>query len=236
MDNSIFSLNHDCEIQTYKIGREGEPLLKADAYLAGANLLRDYAIHNNQFSQVDTYYPGIRMPIAFNYTLALAKHFQSHIEDTFGLPLSKVKRAASRYSIVTADPKSLSLRQRIPHFDAPSRNSLAMIHYLCDEPDSGTALYRHRESTFEYVDEKRQQQYVQSIDRQFDDPLTHPQGYICSDTDNFEMLQSFSAVYNRVLMYRGSSLHSGLIRPDYNFDPSPETGRLTITTFIEFRD
>jgi hypothetical protein len=31
-------------------------------------------------------------------------------------------------------------------------------------------------------------------------------------------------------------LHSGIIQPDYNFDPSPQTGRLTITTFFEFRD
>jgi len=236
MHKSIFSLNHDCKIHTYKVGREGEPLLQADEYLADIDLLRDYAIRNNQFSQADTYYPGIRMPISFNYTMSLAKHFQGYIEDTFGLSLSKVKRATSSYSIVTATPASLGLRQRIPHFDAPSRNSLAMIHYLCNAPDSGTALYRHRQSTFEYIDEKRNKQYVQHIDRQFDNPLKHPQGYICGDTDNFEMLQSFSAVYNRVLMYRGSSLHSGIIRPDFNLDPSPETGRLTITTFIEFRD
>ena len=236
MNKSIFGLSHNCEIDTYKVGHEGEPLLVANAYLAGADQLRDYAIHNNQFCSTDTYYPGIRMPIPYNYTMTLAKNFQAYIEDHFGLSLSKVKKAASRYSIVTTSPGSLSLRQRIPHFDAPSRNSLAMIHYLCDVPDSGTALYRHRESDFEYVDEKRYDQYMQSLDRQLNDPLKHPSGYICGDTDNFEMIQSFAAVYNRVLMYRGSSLHSGIIRPDYNFDPSPQSGRLTVTTFIEFRD
>jgi hypothetical protein len=171
-----------------------------------------------------------------NYTMAIAKNFQDYIERVFGLHLSKVKKAASRYSIVTASPESLDLRQRIPHFDAPSRSSLAMIHYLCDGDDSGTALYRHKASSFEYVDEKRNAQYLENIDRQFANPLDYPEGYVCGDTDCFEMIQSFPAVYNRMLMYRGSSLHSGIIQPDYNFDPSPQTGRLTITTFFEFRD
>ena len=236
MDKSIFSLNRDCEIHTYTVGDDREPLLKADKYLTGVDMLRDYAIRNNQFSKAGTYYPGIRMPIPFRYTQTLAKNFQVYIENIFGLPLSKVKRATSSYSIVTASPDSLSLHQRIPHFDAPSRNSLAMIHYLCDIPDSGTALYRHKQSTFEYVDDKRKQQYMQNIEQQFDDLLKHPQGYICGNTDYFEIIKSFSAVYNRLVMYRGSSLHSGSIQPDYNFDPSPKTGRLTITTFIEFRE
>lgn len=236
MDIPNFNPNQNCEIQTYNVGAEGEPVLKADGYLADPDLLRDFAIRNNQFSKTDAYYPGIRMPIHNHYTLALAKYFQSDIENTFNLPLSKVKKAASRYSIVTEFPESLSLRQRIPHFDAPSRNSLAMIHYLCDGSDSGTALFRHKPSNFEYIDEKRVQQYTQGIDRQFADPSKQPQGYICSDTDAFKMIESFSTNYNRLLMYRGSSLHSGIIQPDYNFDPSPKTGRLTITTFIEFRD
>jgi hypothetical protein len=236
MDKSILSLSSSCQVDTFKIGSEGEPLLKVDGFLSGADSLKEHAIRSNQFTKADTFYPGIRMPISINYTMAIAKNFQGYIEGLFGLQLSKVKRAASRYSIVTSLPESLDLRQRIPHFDAPSRHSLAMIHYLCDGADSGTALYRHKESSFEYVDEKRNSQYLQNIDRQFANPLDHPQGYICGDTENFEMLQSFPAVYNRMLMYRGSSLHSGVIRPDYNFDPSPQTGRLTITTFLEFRD
>jgi hypothetical protein len=236
MNKSIFKLSQDCTVDAYNVGHEGEPLLIANAYLAGADQLRDYAIQHNQFCATDTYYPGIRMPIPYHYTMTLAKNFQGYIQDHFGLSLRKVKKAVSRYSIVTVAPESLSLRQRIPHFDAPSRNSLAMIHYLCDAPDSGTALYRHKQSTFEYIDEKRHDHYIQSLEEQLNDPLEHPSGYICGDTVNFEMIQSFAAVYNRVLMYRGSSLHSGIIRPDYNFDPRPQTGRLTITTFIEFMD
>lgn len=235
MDKSIFSLDQNCQVDTYNVGLEGEPLLKVDGFLAGADSLKEYAIRNNQFTQADTYYPGIRMPIPINYTMALAKNFQGYIESVFGLHLSKVKKAVSRYSIVTASPESLDLRQRIPHFDAPTRNSLAMIHYLCDAADSGTALYRHKESSFEYIDESRNSDYLYNIERQFANPLNHPKGYICGDTENFEILQSFPAVYNRMLMYRGSSLHSGIIQPDYNFDPSPQSGRLTITTFIEFR-
>ena len=76
--------------------------------------------------------------------------------------------------------------------------------------------------------------YTQNLQQQFDDPLNQPNGYIHGSTENYEEIASYKAVYNRLLMYRGSSLHSGIINSDYNFDPSPETGRLTVTSFIEF--
>ena len=124
--------------------------------------------------------------------------------------------------------------QRIPHFDAPTRNSLAVIHYLSDAPNSGTSLYRHRETGYEYIDQLRLESYKQNLQRQFDNPSQYPSGYIHGSTKEYEEISSHKAVYNRLLMYRGSSLHSGIIKPDYNLDPSPETGRLTVTSFIEF--
>ena len=99
----------------------------------------------------------------------------------------------------------------------------------------GTALYRHKPTGFEYVDEQRYTPYMESIEQRYPSESHYPEGYINGSTDCFEEVASFDAVFNRLLMYRGTSLHSGKIGKDYNFDPSPATGRLTLTSFFEFK-
>ncbi len=236
MDESIYSLCPDVHVECMHIGSEREPLLLVDSFIDGAQALKDYAADNNNFPIVESYYPGKRMAVPFSYSLALAKNLSSYIEGFFGCDLRKVKRAASRFSIVTTPPDELGLLQRIPHIDAPSRNNLAVVHYLTHLVDSGTSMYRHKDSGFEYIDAARYESYMTDIRRQFPNPDKYPKGYICGDTPEFEVITSFDSRFNRMIMYRGSSLHSGNIRENYNFDPNPATGRLTITTFIEFSD
>jgi hypothetical protein len=99
----------------------------------------------------------------------------------------------------------------------------------------GTSLYRHIPTNFEYVDEQRYTSYTAKIQERFPTEDKYPEGYINGSTDQFEEILSVDAVFNRLLMYRGTSLHSGKIGKDYNFDPSPATGRLTLTSFFEFK-
>ena len=233
-DRSNYAPCKNMEYECLKMGADQQELMRVDSYIQGADALRKEAIAGNNFAVADSFYPGVRMAISDAYILALVRNFQAVIRDFFKLDLRTIKSAASKYSIVTSKPEELKLMQRIPHFDAPSRNSLAVIHYLCDAPDSGTAFYNHGETGYDYIDRSRLGKYEQSIVKRFQDPLRQPSGYVCGDTQDYSEIASFGAVHNRLLMYRGSSLHSGIIRPDYNFDPSPETGRLTITSFIEF--
>jgi hypothetical protein len=223
-------------IETLQLGRERQPLLKIDDCMAGVDELRQRAITANNFAKADTHYPGVRMLIDPMYSLAIAKVYKQYIENFFGLNVQKIKKIVSAYSIVTLPPQQLNILQRIPHFDAPTQNSLAMVHYLCNASTSGTCFYRHRETGYEFINSERREGYVKTIEQQFSEPAVRPSGYICGDTAEYEVIASFEAVYNRLIMYRGSSLHSGLITPAYNFDPSPETGRLTIASFIEFYD
>lgn len=221
-------------LECLKIGAEQQELVQVDSYIQGADVLRQDAIERNNFAVADSFYPGVRMEISDAYIIGLVTNLKDVISNFFGLDLRRIKRAVSKYSIVTFKPEDLSLMQSIPHFDAPSRRSLAMIHYLCDAPDSGTSLYRHRETGYEYIDEKRREKYMGCVEERSRDLSLQPSGYICGSNEDYEEIISVNAVYNRLLMYRGSSLHSGIIKPDYNFDPSPETGRLTVTSFIEF--
>jgi hypothetical protein len=230
----MYALCKDIDYEYLKVGNDQQELVRVDNYMQGAGALLEDAISRNNFAVADSFYPGLRMDITDAYIIQLVRNLQHVIQDFFKLDLRKIKKAVSKYSIVTFSPENLKLMQRIPHFDAPTRNSLAVIHYLSDAPNSGTSLYRHRKTGFEYIDQLRIENYTQNLQQQFDDPSKHPSGYIHESNETYEEIASHNAVYNRLLMYRGSSLHSGIIKPDYNFDPSPETGRLTVTSFIEF--
>ena len=231
---STFECDKNAALQYLRIGNEAEPLVQVDCFLKGLNALKAYAVSNNHFSAQDSFYPGIGMQVPDAYIISLVRLLGKPIRDLFEQDVRKIRSAAARFSIVTTPASDLNLLQRVPHFDAPSRYSLATIHYLCDVPDSGTKLYRHRQTGFEFIDNDRINHYMRSVKAQFSDPARHPSGYICGSSPEYEEIASFEAVYNRLVMYRGSSLHSGNIGPEYNFDPSPATGRLTITTFIEF--
>jgi hypothetical protein len=60
--------------------------------------------------------------------------------------------------------------------------------------------------------------------------------YINGDNQYYEQIGSYDAKFNRIVMYRGNVLHSANIAPDFNFDPNPRTGRLTLTSFIQCRN
>lgn len=229
-----YVLCEDAKIECFKLGNEQQEVVLVDSYLKGALDLKKYAIEGNEFARADSFYPGLRMPIPQEYTIALLKNLGYFMAQFFGLEIRGIKTAISRFSIVTTAPDDLDLLQRIPHFDSSSRKGLAVVHYLQSIPSMGTALYRHKPTGFEYIDEQRYTSYMNKIEQRYPTKKDYPIGYINGSTDQFEEIASFDAVFNRLVMYRGTSLHSGKIGQDYNFDPHPSTGRLTVTSFIEF--
>lgn len=230
----MLRLSQDASIRCLQVGQESQELILVDDFLSAPYALKNLAIHYEDFSKADTFYPGLRMPAPQEYTLFLLKMFGLYIKDFFNLDVRAVKVAVSKFSIVTTLPQDLDWLQRIPHFDAPSRNSLAMVYYLKSMPGMGTSLYRHRMTGFEYVDTNRYDAYMGAIGEQFPSSECFPRGYICSSTEVFEEIAEMDAVFNRLVMYRGTSLHSGKICPHYSFDSNPSTGRLTVTSFFEF--
>jgi len=235
MEPIAYELCEEANIECYKVGNEQQEVLLVDNYLKGALALKERAVQVNEFARADSFYPGVRMQVPQEYTMALVKNFGFFIEQFFHLEVRQIKKAVSKFSIITTRQNDLDLLQRIPHFDSPSRKGLAFVHYLQSVPGMGTSLYRHRPTNFEYVDEQRYSSYTEKIQERFPTEGAYPEGYINGSTDQFEEIASFDAVFNRLLMYRGTSLHCGKIGKDYNFDPSPATGRLTVTSFFEFK-
>lgn len=235
MEPILYELCDDANIECYRVGNEQQEVLLVDNYLKGASSLKALAVQQNNFARADSFYPGVRMQVPQEYTIALVKNLGFFMEQFFQLEVRNIKSAVTKFSIVTTPPNNLDLLQRIPHFDSPSRKGLAVVHYLQSLPGMGTALYRHIPTNFEYVDEQRYSGYMANIQEKFPSQDKYPEGYISGSTDQFEEVMSVDAVFNRLLMYRGTSLHSGQIGKDYNFDPNPATGRLTLTSFFEFK-
>ncbi|UTA47726.1 DUF6445 family protein [Simiduia sp. 21SJ11W-1] len=234
MDKSFLDISDNAKVTRLKVGQEQQPFLQIDAFMHDAGILRQFAIDKNAFSVVDTFYPGVRMPIPGHYAKALVHNLKDILEADFGCTRDRIKSCFSSYSMVTFSPDQLTVDQRIPHFDTLSTKSIAFVHYLCNGENTGTSLYRHKQTGYEYVDQSRVAELTQILRSQLGNAHATPKGYITKGTDIFDQVHTVNSEFNRIIGYRGSSLHSGNIPADANFSKDPAAGRLTITTLIEF--
>jgi hypothetical protein len=90
-----------------------------------------------------------------------------------------------------------------------------MLHYLFKRTLGGTAFYRHRATGFEYVDFARRPSYLACVDQESNGPHRPAAGYITGSTALYEQICAQEGIFNRLLMYRRNSLHSGNIAPDF---------------------
>jgi Family of unknown function (DUF6445) len=225
-------LHHDLTITATTFGTERAPLLVVDNFVADADeLLRCAAME--KFSRQSPYFPGIRASAPHSYRELMSAELTPDIAEHFELQGSALEFSLCHFSLVTSAASELMLPQRIPHVDSLPRSGLASIHYLFRRDLGGTAFYRHRKTGFEYVDESRNQAYLASLRADIVRPESAGPGYINGDTDLFEQIASQDGVFNRLLIYRRNSLHSGCIAHNFVPDPDPYHGRLSINSFID---
>lgn len=177
----------------------------------------------------DTYYPGVRRHLkpgdgaAFAYAESVIDGVSDFIGDVFGCEWFDWIEAS--FSMITAAPDSLIAGQRTPHFDSTDRNYLAILHYLSDT--EGTAFYRQRATGIEMVDTDNVAAFVESARQTADEA----HGYIHGSDAHYEEIGRVEGVADRLVMYRGALLHSGLIAPGAKFSDDPRVGRLTANLF-----
>lgn len=228
----ILDLHPNIRIQKLTIGREGAPLLVIDNFVTDAEKLVRRAL-SKQFNTQSPYYPGIRTegPLAYQYLFE--KQLRDMLFEYFELQGRSIRFSMCHYSLVTTPAEKLAFLQRIPHIDSSNGNALASVHYLFKGNWGGTAFYRHRQTGFEYIDSSRRDQYFKALEVEKDGPNAPPPGYICGDTALFEQVGKQDGVFNRVLIYRRNSLHSGDLGANFVPDLNPATGRLSLNTFID---
>ncbi|MFN4226279.1 MAG: DUF6445 family protein [Hyphomonas sp.] len=216
-----------------RIGHEREPIVIIDAFSSGPAALVEQAA-GKRFAPLGPHYPGVRAPADANYLGERMGLLQDVLTNVFGL-----HRGASliecNYSLVTARPETLRPVQRLPHFDSTDSGRIAVLHYLCAGVHGGTAFYRHRASGFETVSPSRLDDYSRLIEAEVAAHGLPAADYLRGDTLQFEQTYRVEAAFNRLVIYRGWTLHSGQIPEGFGFAADPRAGRLTINTFLQAR-
>ena len=183
----------------------------------------------------DSYYPGVRAmidesrPEAFAYVQQTCRDAAPFIAGAFDVGGFELLRAS--FSMVTTDPAQLALRQRAPHFDSTDPKYLAILHYLRVPPNSGTAFYRQRATGIERVTEANVSTFTPVAQLQAAQ-LPAGSGYITGSDTFYEQIGAVEAVPDRLVIYQGSLLHSGIIPDGMTFSADPRKGRLTANIFV----
>lgn len=185
------------------------------------------------FRPVPRAFPGIRALAPSDYQRLLVDGLEARLLRYFEFDARKLRLSLCHYSLVTLQPGELTPIQRVPHVDTVKDDGLATVHYLFCGDMGGTAFYRHRSTGFEFVDEARESRYVAALKAELEGPDRPTEAYINGDTALFECIEAQPAVFNRMLVYKRNSLHSGSIAAGFVPDPNPATGRLSINSFID---
>jgi hypothetical protein len=218
-------------VQRLHIGREAAPLLMIDNLVKEPEALVEIAA-TKIYSDAQSFYPGVRAKVPLSYQHFLLQELRPHFDELFGLRGRQLRFTECNFSLVTTPHERLAYLQRIPHVDSVVNEELAMIHYLFRGNFGGTAFYRHRSTGYEYVDRPRQIGYLNQVEVEKAGPNSAPAEYINGDTPLYEQIARQDGVFNRLLVYRRTTLHSGSMARGFIPDPNPRTGRLSINGFF----
>ena len=214
------------------IGLEGAPLLVIDNLLSNPDrLVRKAAV--SHFVRQSSMFPGIRAPAPLSYQRFLESALNPLLEECFGLAPGRFVFPMCHYSLVTQPAEKLAFLQRVPHIDSVAANGLATVHYLFHGDWGGTAFYRHRATGFEVVDGSRRDAYFARLSEESRGADAPQPGYIGDDTALFERIAQVEPGFNRMVVYRRNSLHSGRIDNARVPPADPLAGRLSINSFID---
>jgi hypothetical protein len=232
--NGKLALHAKFRHEVVRIGNDAAPVLVVDDFLSDPEIMREYVCELGVFKPGYASYPGIQSVVPPIYVHALRLFLVDILKPVFGLGNAQLAKASSGFSLVTTRPEKLDLVQRLPHFDSTDCRQIALLHYICPPGKGGTAFYRHRRTGYEHVDETRVARYTESVNaelREFGVPAAR---YVNGSTAQYERIAGFEPVFNRVLIYRSTTLHSADIAGDFDFDPDPRTGRLTVNALFNF--
>ncbi len=218
------------EINVRQMGSEGEPLVVIDGFSGMVETLLE-AAYAAQYQHAGAAYPGIRSWADPSYLDRRRDLMMQVMQRVFGFKKG-VRLDASTFSLVTLSESELSPLQRIPHYDHANGEVIAVMHYLLGQETGGTAFYRHRSTGFETITPEREDAFNAALaqdERSYGMP---PARYCHGDTDWFELIDEVDAHPDRLVLYRGQQLHSGVIPDPSLLSRDPRDGRLTINMFL----
>ncbi|MFG6448616.1 DUF6445 family protein [Roseateles sp. BYS180W] len=179
-------------------------------------------------------YPGIRAEAPKDYEQVLTALMDPLIRLNFGVPEHlPLRKSISAFSLTTLAPNDLGPLQRTPHFDASTPHHMAVLLYLCNEEQGGTAFYRHRATGIQQVTEHNRERFLDVYNQELQQQPP-PARYFEQGDQFFEFLGRMPARFNRLVIYRGSLLHTACVNPVHGISADARHGRLTLNTFYDF--
>jgi hypothetical protein len=211
------------------IGNARAPVLVIENAWPQPHTLVEIAAARKDYNARSLYYPGVRSSAPPEYAHSIVANLRDLIRTTFDLAGELVITDAT-FSLIVTPPDKLVPFQRVPHFDSADQNRIAVLHYLSEL--GGTSFYRHRSTGTEIVTADLQERYMRTVNSEVRTVGMPPAQYVDGDTALFERTVRYDAVFNRMLVYRGSMLHSVNVPAGFVPDANPRTGRLSLNTFL----
>ena len=225
-------------VRIIPLGNEGNPLIVIDNFMETPDVLTNYAESLAPFApEAETYYPGLRHlfgpedEIIGRHVMGALGAVTPLMIEAFGV--RTVRPVEASFSMVTCRPENLTLHQRLPHYDRTDDDFFAILHYLSPNPKGGTSFYRHKGTGFERVSKERAPTFAEARSVELEAMGPPPLTYYDGSDEVFEPIARLSPDFNRLLIYRGSVLHSGDVPADFDFSDTPSTGRLTFNLFAK---
>lgn len=227
---SPLALNPAARIALRHFGAEAQPMIVVEDALADLALVRAIAARHD-YAPIGPFYPGVRAAVSEKIAMPLVQPLLPAMQQAF--VLDAVPAYFECYlSLVTRAPGALDPIQRLPHFDGTERERIAVLLYLSDDEGGGTAFYRQRETGFESVDAARFEAYRAALDAGTARHGLPPARYIGDDSPLFARTLHVPGRANRMIIYRGNTLHCAALREDFAPDADPARGRLTLNLFL----
>ncbi len=218
-----------------RFGNRQSPVVVIDDFSGSLEHILEIAEDLAPYPRHTNYYPGVRRIFTAADTAANAyveetcERAAQFIAGAFDIDVFDLLEAS--FSMVTLKPTELSPPQRAPHFDTTDQKDLALLHYLRAPPNSGTAFFRQRATGIERVTELNVSVFDPVAEVQ-NAQLPADLGYFHGSDEFFEQIGAVEAVPDRMIIFQGSLLHSGIIPPDVPLTGDPRQGRLTANIFV----
>jgi hypothetical protein len=218
-----------------RVGESESPVVVIDEFTGDVPSTLRLAEQLAPYPPISNYYPGVRRTIteddsaAWSFVERLCSDAAQFIAGAFDIERFDLLEAS--FSMVTKARDKLIPAQRMPHFDTTDPKHLALLHYLRVPAGSGTAFYRQRSTGIERVTDANRETFLRVAQSEMRS-VPADSGYICGSTELFEQIDAVKAVSDRLIIYQGSLLHSGIIPAEMNLSADPREGRLTANIFV----
>ena len=236
MQNVSIAVSRKSTLDVRQVGRERTPVIVIDDFAEDTSDLIECACAAADYEPDTTSrYPGLRAKLPRGYVIAVLNALFPLLQQVYRVPPGLgMKPVNTVYSLITTPESELTPRQCAPHFDSTRPFYLAVLHYLNAAIHCDTGLFRHRQTGLERITDEVVDVYIRAREAHAQENGPPPRAYISGSNDQFELYERIEYRPNRLVVYPGNLLHSGLVDPAVDIDRDPRSGRLTANIFVDF--